>query len=71
MAIPDDVVRLIDDARRRGMNYDDVVAAVQHTTGQPPKQTERLLQEYRKLALPDGRPREQVNLGDPAEQPHG
>jgi hypothetical protein len=50
---------------------DDVVAAVQHTTGQPPKQTERLLQEYRKLALPDGRPREQVNLGDPAEQPHG
>jgi hypothetical protein len=61
------VLDAIDHARRRGLNYDQVVAAVQHH-GVPAHEVEGVIAEYRNVVDEKGRRREQVNLGDPAER---
>jgi phospholipid N-methyltransferase len=65
--LTDNLIDLVDEMRRRGQSYDDVVAGLENS-GVPAHETEPLLQEYRQVVDVHGRPREQVNLGDPHEQ---
>ena len=61
------LIEFIDTLRRKGNDYSEVVAELQEQ-GYKPAHVKLILDEYGATKLPDGRRRDQVNLGDPAEQ---
>ena len=67
MTLTPESISLIDAARGHGHTYDQVHSVL--TQALPPDQAHQVLSEYLQTQLPDGRPRGQVNPGDPAE--HG
>jgi hypothetical protein len=60
-----ELIQRIDDARRAGLTYDQVH---EHLRNAGVPNPDRVLKAYAQTTLPDGRKREQVNLGDPHEQ---
>jgi hypothetical protein len=64
-AIHPELIQRIDDARRAGLTYDQVH---EHLRNAGVPNPDRVLKAYAQTTLPDGRKREQVNLGDPHEQ---
>lgn len=61
-----DIVRHIDDARRRGATYDATVESI-HKGGVPRPHAEQLVREYADVRDHLGRPRSQANPGDPSD----
>jgi hypothetical protein len=63
MIDPQTVLKL-DKARMQGASAGEILGALQKAGDPNPEQT---FKAYAETPMPDGRPRSQVNLGDPAE----
>jgi hypothetical protein len=59
-----EIVTLVDELRSRGQNYDQVVTGLAHH-GVPAGDVESVLKRYRRVTDQQGRPRDQINPGDP------
>lgn len=55
----------IDKQRMEGLSASEILEALTKALG--PEQGAQAFKEYAQTPMPDGRPRSQVNLGDPAE----
>lgn len=61
-----DVIAKIDHLRSTGASYDAVAAKLKEVGHPDPDEA---LKRYMDVPLPDGRPRGQINPGDPDERP--